>query len=57
MDYETYLKRLSQLPADTPCFCEHWPKEADYLLDFSRLHAIAAKAGVSFLRRGDTAGS
>jgi hypothetical protein len=23
MDYDTYLRRVATLPADTPCFCEH----------------------------------
>ena len=52
MDYATYLKRLSELPPDTPCFCEHLPEERDYVRNFSRLHELAAKAGVRFLRRG-----
>ncbi len=52
MDYETYLKRLSGLPEDTPCFCEHLELETEYALNFSRLHYIAEKVGVSFKRRG-----
>ncbi|MEM7531291.1 MAG: TIM barrel protein [Chloroflexota bacterium] len=52
MDYETYLRRISQLPDDTPCFCEHLPGEADYLVNFGRLHELAAKVDVQFLRRG-----
>ena len=51
MDYETYLKRLAELPVDTPCFCEHLPEERDYALNFARLHHRAAKASVRFLRR------
>ena len=51
MDYDTYLKRLSALPADMPCFCEHWRTEEDYAANFERLHALAAKAGVKFLPR------
>ena len=54
MDYETYLKRLSELPADTPCFCEHLPGERDYALNFARLHHHATKADVRFLRRGES---
>ena len=51
MDYETYLKRLAELPPDTPCFCEHMAEERDYALNFARLHHLASKAGVQFLRR------
>ena len=53
MDYHTYLTRLAELPPDTPCFCEHLPAEADYALNFSRLHHLASKAGVQFLRRAE----
>lgn len=53
MDYDTYLRRLDHLPADTPCYCEHMSEEADYVLNFSRLHDLAAKAGVRFLTRVD----
>ncbi len=55
MDYDTYLKRLSRLPEDIPCFCEHWPKEEDYILNFKRLHELAGKAGLRFLRRDEPA--
>ena len=51
MDYETYLKRLSELPPDTPCYCEHLREERDYALNFARLHRLADKTGVRFLRR------
>jgi sugar phosphate isomerase/epimerase len=53
MDYETYLKRLAELPPDTPCYCEHMMAEGDYALNFARLHRIAEKVGVRFLRRGE----
>lgn len=53
MDYDTYLKRLATLPADTPCYCEHFPNEGDYAICFARLHHLAGKAGVKFLRRGE----
>ena len=52
MDYETYLRRLAELPADLPCYCEHLATEADYALNFARLHRIADKVGVSFVPRG-----
>lgn len=52
MDYDTYLTRLAELPADTPAFCEHLPGEAEYVTNFARLHDKAASAGVQFLRRG-----
>lgn len=51
MDYATFLRRIAALPEDTTCFCEHFKDEADYAICFSRLHALAEKAGVSFLRR------
>lgn len=51
MDYETYLQRLGKLAPDTPCYCEHMSEERDYVLCFSRLHQLAAKAGVRFLSR------
>jgi len=53
MDYDTYLKRLAALPPDTPCYCEHMAAEAEYALCFARLHRLADKAGVKFLRRGE----
>jgi len=53
MDYATYLKRLAALPADTTCFCEHMAEERDYAVNFARLHRLADKAGVRFLRRGE----
>ncbi|MHC4561966.1 MAG: sugar phosphate isomerase/epimerase family protein [Planctomycetota bacterium] len=54
MDYDTYLKRLAELPADTPCYCEHMAEEAEYALCFARLHHLADKAGVKFLARGES---
>ncbi|MEI8242822.1 MAG: sugar phosphate isomerase/epimerase family protein [bacterium] len=51
MDYDTYLKRLAKLPADTPCFCEHFSSEADYIASFATLHKLAEKVGTKFLRR------
>lgn len=53
MDYDTYLKRLAELPPDTPCYCEHMAEERDYALCFARLHHLADKAGVKFLGRHD----
>jgi len=51
MDYETYLRRLAELPADTPCYCEHLAGEGDYALNFAQLHRLAESVGVSFLPR------
>lgn len=51
MDYDTYLKRLADLPADTPCYCEHMSTEADYALNFARLHQLAGQLGVRFVER------
>ena len=53
LDYHAYLGRLASLPEDTPCFCEHLSEEADYILNFARLHERAGKAGARFLRRGE----
>jgi sugar phosphate isomerase/epimerase len=53
MDYESYLKHLAALPPGLPCYCEHMAEERDYALNFARLHHLAAKAGVRFLRRGE----
>ncbi len=53
MDYDTYLRRLAQLPQDVTCFCEHMSEERDYALNFARLHRLAQKAGVRFLRRNE----
>ena len=53
MDYDTYLKRLSDLDPDMPCYCEHMPTEQDYALNFARLHRLADKAGARFKRRSE----
>jgi sugar phosphate isomerase/epimerase len=53
IDYQTLLKRISELPADTPCFCEHMAEERDYALNFARLHQLARETGTRFLRRGE----
>jgi sugar phosphate isomerase/epimerase len=52
LDYATYLRRLADLPPDTPCFCEHFLDERDYALNFARLRHLAERAGTRFLRRG-----
>ncbi len=51
MDYDTYLKELSDLPADTPCYCEHLAEERDYALNIARVKHFAKKAGVQFVLR------
>jgi sugar phosphate isomerase/epimerase len=51
LDYPTYLRRLCELPGDVACFCEHLPTEAEYAVNFSRLHGLAADAGFEFTRR------
>jgi sugar phosphate isomerase/epimerase len=53
MDYNTLLKRLSKLPPDTTCFCEHLDYEADYIVNFQRLHNLAKTNGVKFLNRSE----
>ena len=45
------------LDPDMPCFCEHLRKEEDFATNFSRLHALCADLGVSFLRRDSNPGS
>lgn len=51
MDYDTYLKRLARLPAETPCYCEHMATEADYALNFARLHQLVRRSGTRFEAR------
>ncbi len=51
MDYATYLKRLAELPPDTPCYCEHLATEAEFAMNFARLHHMAKKLGLEFVRR------
>ena len=51
MDYDTFLKRLAQLPPDTPCYCEHMNNESDFALNFARLHRLATQANIKFLPR------
>jgi sugar phosphate isomerase/epimerase len=53
IDYQTLLKRISELPADISCFCEHMVDERDFALNFARLHQLAREAGTRFLRRGE----
>lgn len=55
VDYDAYLRGLAGLDPDLPCFCEHLPTEADYVENFTRAHAAAARAGVRFLRREEGA--
>ncbi|MBM4438074.1 MAG: sugar phosphate isomerase/epimerase [Actinobacteria bacterium] len=55
LDHTAYLTRVATLPPDTPCYCEHLADERDYALNFARLHHLAAKSGVRFLRRGEPA--
>ena len=54
MDYHTFIKRLSALPPDTPCYCEHLDSEGDYAINFARLHHIARDVGCSFMRRKES---
>lgn len=53
LDYETFLKRLDRLSVDMPCYCEHFQEECDYAVNFSRLHHIAKKIGVRFLKKNE----
>jgi sugar phosphate isomerase/epimerase len=55
LDYDTYLRRLAELPPDTPCFCEHLKHEAEFTENFNRLHERAGRLGLRFLRRQDHA--
>jgi sugar phosphate isomerase/epimerase len=55
MDYETYLEHLAGLDPDMPCYCEHLASEEEYAENFRRVRGLAEKAGVRFLRRGETA--
>lgn len=51
MDYETFLRRLAELPADMGCFCEHLMEREDYAVNFARLHHLAEQLGLEFLTR------
>jgi sugar phosphate isomerase/epimerase len=51
IDYDAYLSRLAKLPADMPCYCEHLASEAEYGVNFARLHEAAEDVGARFLRR------
>ena len=51
MDFDTLIKRISRLPEDIPCLCEHLSAEKDYAENFRRLHALAGQAGISFKKR------
>lgn len=51
VDYGHLLSRIAGLPRDVSCYCEHLDGEAAYADNFSRVHAIATRAGVSFARR------
>jgi len=51
LDFQTLMKRLSELPEDTPGFCEHMSSEKDYVLNFARLHYLAEKEDWNFRRR------
>jgi sugar phosphate isomerase/epimerase len=51
LDYPTLIGHLSKLDPDLPCICEHLATEAEYAVNFSRLHALADAAGSPFVRR------
>ena len=51
LDYDTYLKRLSALAPDMPCYCEHMETEGDFAIDWATLHYLAKKNGTEFLPR------
>jgi sugar phosphate isomerase/epimerase len=54
MDYDTYLKNLDTLDPDIPVFTEHFRSEEEFAIAIQRLHQAADKAGVRFLRRGES---
>jgi sugar phosphate isomerase/epimerase len=51
LDYPTMIAQLAKLDPDLPCLCEHLETEAEYAVNFSRVHAIANEAGTPFVRR------
>jgi sugar phosphate isomerase/epimerase len=53
LDYGTYLRRVSELPGDVACFCEHLSEEGEFAINFARLHKLAGDLGLSFARRGE----
>lgn len=51
LDYPTLIGHLAKLDPDLPCICEHLQTEAEYAVNFSRLHALAEAAGSPFVKR------
>lgn len=51
IDYETYIKHVNTLSPDITCYCEHLNTEQDFALNFARLHYLAYKQGLKFLKR------
>jgi sugar phosphate isomerase/epimerase len=51
LDFDTLIKRVSLLPEDTPCLCDHLATEEDYADNFRRLHGLAGQADLAFRRR------
>lgn len=53
LDYPTFLNRLSELPEDITCFCEHLSSEEEYADNFNRLHDLADSIGLGFKKRSE----
>lgn len=51
IDYRTYLRRISELGREIPCFVEHFQTEGEYATSFAYLHKIANENGTPFTLR------
>jgi sugar phosphate isomerase/epimerase len=51
LDYDTFLRRLSKLGPDMTVYCEHLSTEGDYAIAFARIHYLARRAGLEFIKR------
>ena len=47
LDYRTYLRELSRLPADVPLMLEHLPNEQEYRLAAEHIRSVAREEGLA----------
>lgn len=57
MDYDRYIQRIDELPADIAVFTEHWENDEDFVETIQRLHDIAERNDVNVVTRTDTMGN
>jgi sugar phosphate isomerase/epimerase len=48
IDYDTLLKKANELGDEMTCYCEHLDTEEQYVRNFTTLHEIARRNGLSF---------